>query len=150
MRWHVLLVAALVLLALLALVIFTFHGQTEAEVSLRDDRNDLRNLAGLLLLRSPGGTLPMKDGALDVYALVRNGDLKGENLKVLRSRRSGTGPTDEEIERGDYANFPWERYRGDGKLEGPPFPLLWERKPDDKGKVLVALSDGTVTYAEPR
>ena len=48
--------------------------------------------------------------------------------------------TDAQIARSNYANFPWERYRGDGKLDGPPFPLLREREFG-----IVGLSDGTVT-----
>lgn len=113
-----------------------------------DDMNSLRQLAALLLERLQDGKLPMMDGALDVYVLVRNGDLRGANLKLLRSNRSGTGPTDEEIARGDYTHFPWERYRGDGKLEGPPFPVLWEKKPDENGRCLVALSDGSARYCD--
>ena len=87
----------------------------------------------------------MKDGALDPYVLFRDGVIVGINLRLFRSERSGPGPTDDEVARGDYTNFPWERYRGDGKLEGAPFPLLWEKTPDAEGKVLVGLSDGTVT-----
>jgi len=90
----------------------------------------------------------MKDGAFDQFAYARKGDIVDANFRLFRSERSGIGPTDDEIERGDYTHFPWERYRGDGRLEAPPFPLLWETKPDGKGKVLVALSDSSVRYVE--
>jgi hypothetical protein len=139
----------LVGVVVLAAIVWFTHpvliGTPRSKMVLMEDMNSLRQLAGLV---AQSGKLRMKDGALDVYALVRRGDLQGANLKMLRSNRSGTGPTGEEIERGDYTNFPWERYRGDGRLEGPPFPLLWERKPDDKGMVLVGLSDGTAVYWE--
>ncbi len=111
-------------------------------VARMQDTNNLRQLVGPV---AGSGKLPMKDGAFDPYDLVRQGHISRGTNYVLRSERSGTGPTDDEIARGDYTNFPWERYRGDGNLEGPPFPLLWERKPDAEGRVLVGLSDGTVT-----
>lgn len=60
----------------------------------REDTNNLKNIAGLLLHGHSDRNLPLRDGALDVYLLVRNG---------------------------------------------------WERKPDAEGRVLVGLSDGTVT-----
>ena len=111
---------------------------------------DLRALKDLAALTVMCEQIPMKDGALDIYGFVRIGDVIQPQYGIFRSKRLGTGPTDKEIEAGDYTNFPWERYRGDGKLEGPPVPLLWERKPDKEGKVLVALSDGTVVHREPR
>jgi len=95
----------------------------------------IRRLVGLAV---QSGKLPMKDGAFDPYEFVRSGRIPADLLRP--------GPTDEEIARGDYTNFPWERYRGDGKLEGPPIPLLWEKKPDENGGCLVALSDGSARY----
>lgn len=67
--------------------------------------------------------------------------------RFVRSERAGKGPADEEIERGDYANFPWERYRGDRELGGR-FPLLREKRPDKRGGGLVAYSDGSAWYVE--
>jgi len=141
-------VAVAAMVVVFAFLLFPAHVTTTESAQRREDTNNLRMLAGLLVARSADGRLQMDRGALDVYALVRSGDLKGEGLKILRSARSGVVPTDAEIERGDYRNFPWERYRGDGKLEGPPFPLLWEKTPDDEGKVLVAFSDSNVRLVE--
>jgi len=112
-----------------------------------EDTDSLRQLIGIVV---GSGTLPMKNGAFDPYRFIKKGLVGVENLKIFNSCRAETGPSAEEIKDGDYTNFPWERYRGDGKLEGPPFPLLWEKKPDEDGKVLVGLSDGTVVYREPR
>lgn len=108
-------------------------------VAQMEDLNNLRNLVGLVVVSEKP---PMKDGALDVYAFVRTGDITPENYRVFRSARSGTGPTKEEIERGDYANFPWERRRGEWK-RAESVPLLWEKQPDAEGNVLVGLSDGS-------
>lgn len=94
--------------------------------------------------------LPMKDGAFDPYYFVRNGDITGSNIKLFRSGRLKIGPTEEEAEAGDYRNFPWQRYRGELRpRNATPYPLLWEKEPDEDGCVLVALSDGT-TYVWDR
>jgi hypothetical protein len=90
----------------------------------------------------------MKDGALDPYHFVRTGDIQPEQFEVLRSRYDGVGPTDQEIRRGDYTNFPWERYRGDpSRPIVPRFPLLWGN-PHAKGWRLVGFSDGSVELVE--
>lgn len=129
-----------VLVAAAAFAIFCMPMCGEKYTARRDDSNDLRNIVGLVVAAR---NLPLKDGAFDPYAFFRSGEIRAEYLWVFRSDRSKTGPTEEEVKRGNYTNFPWERYRGDGKLEGPPVPLLWEKGPDDDGKVLVGLSDGT-------
>ncbi len=113
------------------------------------DKGNLHQIAEALVAISPDGDFPMKDGALDVYAVVRAGEIVGSKLRTFRSARSGTGPTDEEIARGDYTNFPWERCRGAGRRGSTPFPLLWESAPDDQGEILVALSDGHVYFMKP-
>jgi len=114
-----------------------------APTSRVEDMNAMRQIVSIMVARYADGRLPVKDGALDVYRLVRCLEISG---MILQSARSGNGPTAEEILRNDYTNFPWERYRGDGKLEGPPVPLLWEKMPDDHGGRLVALSDGSARY----
>jgi len=93
------------------------------------------------------GKLPLKDGALDVFVLVRSGKVGPEEFYLFRERR-GT-PTDEEIRRGDYTNFPYERYRGSGDLDPVhPVPLLWDKKPDAHGMFVVGLSNGSVKYVD--
>ena len=110
-----------------------------------EDVNNLRQIAGMVAVMRE---FPARDGFLEPNAFVRNGDITGANLNLFRSNRLGRRPTDAEIERGDYTNFPWERYRGDGKLGGAPFPLLWEKARDKSGGLLVALSDGSVRYCD--
>ena len=136
---------AVLILGLLALLLLSFpmHGVTEADAARREDTNNLRNIVGLVVLTKK---VPLRDGAFDPYAFFLSGEIRRENLRVFESVRSKAGPTDKEIKRGDYTNFPWERYRGDGKLVGAPFPLLWEKKPDKNGMLLVGLSDGTAKY----
>ncbi|MCK6459782.1 MAG: hypothetical protein L6Q95_07790 [Planctomycetes bacterium] len=136
--------AAIVVAAVGFLLCLPLHGVSRKTKARLEDTNTLRNLVEPV---ARTGTLPMKDGAFDPYRFVRREHIPAH---FVRSERAGMGPTDEEIEDGDYANFGWERYRGEGKLEGPPFPLLWDRKPDDDGRILVAYSDGTVVYREAR
>jgi len=115
-----------------------------------EDLNSLRNLAGLVVVAEK---VPMKDGALDVYAFVTAGDVTKDKYEIFRSKRLGTGPTDKEIEAGDYTNFPWERYRGDpAKLRsfrGGPRPVLWEKEPGADGKQVAAMSDGSAMLLTP-
>ena len=109
-----------------------------------EDQSSLRGIAMSL----DAQRLPMKDGVLDPYDLVRSGKLVREQYHCLRSVRFG-GPTDKEIEGGDYTNFPWERYRGDpSRPLVPRFPLLWGR-PDTKGRRVVGFSDGSVEVVQP-
>lgn len=109
-----------------------------------DDLNSVRNLVGLLFVQRE---MPMKDGRVDVYALVRSGDLGEADLSLLRSARFGEGPSKEAIEAGDYSAFPYERFRG--KVERDKVvPLLWDRKPDERGGRVVGLSSGAVKFYE--
>lgn len=115
--------------------------------AMMEDVNSLRQLMGLIILAEKP---PVKDGALDPYAFVRMGDIARKNYVIYRSTRTGQGPTDDEIERGDYTNFPWERYRGDGSgLRGPTLiPLLWEKEPGADGH-LVGMNDGSARILSP-
>jgi len=113
-----------------------------------EDSNNLRQIAGLA---AASANLPMRDGAFDPYDFVKKGEIAGTNISVLRSQRSGVGPTEEEARADDYTNFPWERYRGERRpWDAPPFPLLRDKKPDEDGIVLVAFSDGSVQQWDPK
>lgn len=68
-----------------------------------EDTGNLRWLVGPV---AQSGNLPMKDGAFDPYAFVRQGHISRGIYYVLRSQRSGTGPTDEEIEARRLREFP--------------------------------------------
>jgi len=113
-----------------------------------NDTNRLRQIVAPVF--TPSFSYPMKDGVFDPYEFARRGDIPREKYDLFRSERLGTGPTDEEIERGDYTNFPWERHRGefDRAPKAPPVLLLWEKVPDKHGGRLVALSDGSARYFE--
>ena len=69
--------------------------------------NSMRNLVGLLTIQSK---VPMKDGRVDIYALV--GEIGPENFSIFKSERFGVGPTKEQIEKGDYSEFPYGRFSG--------------------------------------
>ncbi|MCK6458601.1 MAG: hypothetical protein L6Q95_01745 [Planctomycetes bacterium] len=109
---------------------------------------DLTNMRGIALMCAQRGLLPMKDGALDPYDLMRAGDLVPEQWKVFQSVRLGIGPTEEEVRRGDYTNFPWARHRGDGQIRGRRFPVLWDKEADEDGFCVVAFSDGSAEVWE--
>jgi len=112
-----------------------------------EDANSLRQIVGMIVER---GELPMKDGALDPYDFVRTGTITDRQIHMLlRSRRMDKGPTKEEVLRGDYTNFPWERYRGERTDLGPPvYPLLWERESITDYR-FVGFSDGSVKALDP-
>ncbi len=116
--------------------------KTQILVARLETMNNLRIIAALLI--TSGEQLPMEDGALDVYELVRKGDISRDNYSLLRKERGGS-PTDEEIERGDYTNFRYNRYRGTGEVDDTrPVPLLWDKEPDAMGLSVVAFNDGSV------
>jgi hypothetical protein len=111
-------------------------------IALRVDKtNKFRAITAYLVLR--GEKLPMKDGALDVYALVKDGTIGRGEYSLFRARPNGP-PSDEEIERGDYTNFPWARYHGNGSPDPTrAIPLVWDRNPDADGYFVVGMSDGS-------
>ncbi|MFI5403877.1 MAG: hypothetical protein ACHQ1G_13145 [Planctomycetota bacterium] len=113
-----------------------------------EDLNKLRQITGLIVVAEKA---PVKDGALDPYSFVRMGDVDRKYYDIFRSVSLGQGPTDDEIERGDYTNFPWERYRGDGSdIRGPAvIPLLWEKEPGADGGHLVGMNDGSARILSP-
>jgi len=133
--------AAGVVVAIVYALGATYIGTPQSLKSRLEDTNTLRGLAKLV---TDTGKIPLKDGAFDPCAFVRSGDIVREQYKFFfYSARSDTGPTEAEIEHCDYTNFPWERYRGDGRLEGPPVALLWSSKPDRDGRRWTGFSDGS-------
>jgi len=116
---------------------------SQPDPGLREDMNLLRDLVGRIVVHSEReGNLPLRDGALDVYAVLQGFDPSESNfLDLVHSERRGTGPTMEEIRRGDYTHFPWERARGLERLPpGRTVALLWDREPDEEGRYLVGTS----------
>ncbi len=85
-----------------------------------------------------GNELPMdSSGSLDVYALVRGGWLPMERaVELFASARTGYGPSREDIERGDYRTFPYERLGKGGVAERDP--LLADGTPVGKPAVRLA------------
>jgi hypothetical protein len=122
--------------------------EPRADASRTEDMDRMMELAHLV---ARAEALPLRDGAFDPYAFVGTGDITREGYVLFRSARLGKGPTDEQIERGDYTNFPWERYRGDGSETKKlvRIPLLWEREPGPDGWHLVAWSDGSCGVVSP-
>ena len=118
--------------------------------ALTEDMNRFRIVASMAIIRPE---VPVKDGRLDVYALVGGLVLPSGGHDTLESlfssSRWGTGPTEAEIESGSYENFPWERCRAEDVREGAVYPLLWEKRPDRDGKLLVSFSDGASRRLTP-
>jgi len=124
----------------------TLLGEGEFQVALAEDLNRVRILTGLGAIAQMYG-LPMKDGVLDVYELLEGFVPDGRHDTVeslLRSSRSGAGPSKKEIDARSYANFPWERCRAEDVRSDETFPLVWEKEPDRDGRVIVGLSNGAV------
>lgn len=151
LRNAVVLVGSALVLGVLALG--TWRVSTKEESRARPHAEmfeDLMNLKGLVGLCATAERLPMKDGTLDPYHFVKTGRLVPEQFPVFRSHRRDVAPTEEEIRRGDYTSFPWERYRGDRTDCRPPvFPLLWEAQPI-RGLTLVGFSDGSACALEAK
>jgi hypothetical protein len=107
-----------------------------------EDLSHVRDMVGLIAVC---GKIPMKDGRVDVFAVA--GELDPSKYYVFRSARSGAGPSDEEIERGDYKNFPYERFRGQVKRgAAESVPLIWDKKPDARNGRIVGFSGGAAKY----
>ena len=103
---HIVLCAALAVGIVAAVIRLTeprLIGPTRSMAERMEDTNNLRQIIGPVV---DSGQLPLKDGAFDPYQLVARGQHFRAGYRILRSKRSGTGPTDEEVERGDYTHFP--------------------------------------------
>lgn len=88
---------------------------------------------------------PTRDGALNVYGLVRHGRVPRD---LLESARYGQGPSAADIERDDYTRFPWERVRTAQRerLGERRRALLWDLNAGSDGKYMVGFSDGSIEY----
>ena len=102
--------------------------------------NDLRNIIGLIVVTQ---MKVMKDGKLDVYALVRKGEIERGSLRHRSAALDTAGPTDEEIKKGDYTKFPYERYHGDPKAlfgSAKIVPVLVGQEAGQEGRSASSLS----------
>jgi hypothetical protein len=105
--------------------------------------SNLRMIAGLLVMAE---WFPLKEGTLDVYALVKRGEIPRSELRILQ--KNGV-PTAAEIDGGDYSRFPYHRYQGEGKPDYKRrIPLLWEKEPDSEGMFVVAFNDGSASAVD--
>ena len=118
------------------------------------DLNGARNIVGLLVV---GGKIRFDEARrIDIFLLFRKGEVKfkPDHLAVFGSARFGYGPAEAEIKKNDYSNFPYERFRSDGKPilgRAAQVPLIWDKQPDLKGGRLVGWSSGAVKwYPEAR
>ncbi len=124
-----------------------------------EDTNDLRNIAGLIIFAREDVPLA-PDGRIDVYAILRQEKLGTQAIiDICHSSRAGKGPTWEEIEAGDYRNFPYQRHRG--VLDRKSYvrvPVVWDFKPSEdrlargsddsvEGR-LAAFSDASALFEE--
>ena len=108
---------------------------------------DMASVRNLVQVVGHSDELPMKDGKLDVYAIVVLWEIGETLLDVFTSARFKYGPTEEQILGGDYSSFPYERYAGPVP---PPegAPLLWDKVPDENGKRVVGLRSGVAEYLD--
>lgn len=89
-----------------------------------------------------------RDGRLDVYALLRR-ELASGRLSKESIAEICRGPSWEEIEAGDYTNFPYHRRKRSFSPDAdPPVPVLWEPRGTRKGGRLVAFSGGSVRFCD--
>lgn len=108
-----------------------------------EDMADLRNIVGLL---ATGAAIPVdKTGRVDVYALVREGEVIEQYVSLFASKRFDYGPTWKEARKGDYTKFPFVRFKGDPNQQ-KQVPLLWDKQPDERNGRLVAWSGGSVKW----
>jgi hypothetical protein len=111
-----------------------------------EDQNNLRQIANLVIVAKK--PLPVaQDGRIDVYAILIEAKVPQRDIvAICRSSRAGKGPSWEEIQAGDYRNFPYQRYRGapDPKVF-VRVPLVWDREAAKDGRV-AAFTDGSALF----
>ena len=110
--------------------------------------NQLRNIAQTMLAMDGHRFPRRKNGLLAPLMLVLTGDLRMDVMEeIMKSPRSGVGLTVKEIKEQDYTKFPW--HCGGiwcRKATTKSTPMLWEKKADSKGKLVVAFTNGSVKY----
>lgn len=137
-RWIVVLMLMLPILGGIwytAVLAWNLEGRKLDEARLVHDQNSLRAL--LEALGPPARLDLAADGRIDVFGRVRDPAL-------LRSERFGLEPTAEDLERGDYTRFAFQRHRGRVPAGADAVPLLWDPAPDRRRERLVGYSDGRV------
>jgi hypothetical protein len=144
-RWIVILVVAVALAVVVTqllwplFVLLVPRGQGPARRI--EDTLDLRTIVGFTF----GAETPLApDGRIDVYAMLKQQGLARQQiLDLCHGSRAGKGPTWEEIEAGDYRNFPYQRHRGARDRRAlVAVPLVWDREPEN-GERLAGFSDGS-------
>ena len=104
-----------------------------------EDINRLKQM--VLFLLDPKTVPPTRGGQLDPYSVLP----REFAVELCTSARGGGGPTREEIEAGNYRNFPYARIATpfDPK-DAHETAVLWDGSPQANGKRLVALDSGAV------
>jgi hypothetical protein len=121
------------------------QAKEENEALVHDLQNARRLVTALLLMREIRGRLPMKDGLLDLYSLKDAGISPPITYEQFTSMRSEVNPSRSDVESGNHDRLPWDRYSGGEPVDGlEDIPLIWERRPDTQGRVIVGLLSGSV------
>jgi hypothetical protein len=87
----------------------------------------------------------MRDGRLDLYALKKVGVDLPVTYESFVSMRSEVNPSRNDVESGNYDRLAWDRYSGGEPVDGSEdIPMIWEKRPDPQGRVIVGLLSGSV------
>ena len=121
------------------------QAKSENEALVHDIETVRHLLHSALLLREMKGRLPMKDGRLDLYCLKRAGISPPITDEHFTAMRSEVNPSPGDVESENYERLPWDRYSGREPSNGiEDIPLIWEKRPDERGRVIVGLLSGSV------
>jgi hypothetical protein len=135
-------VAVAAVLASVAFLILRPGAHPDHDAGLQDFNSIINLGRGLIGAGCPVG----EDGHVDPYALLRTEDLSPSDMVMFcASIRQNKAPTLEQIEAGDYSEFPWERHWGPVDADRV-VPLLWENEADKSGYRIVAFTNGAIKY----